>query len=366
MAEEQDDAQKTEEPTHKRLQDAFKKGQKASSREINNFFILIALTFFVATMMPGVMGDLHNLLKPYIMMPDQYSMEYGGFYQKMSELLGSVLVLMVPFMLMMMVAALAGGMIQNRINFALESIKPKWSKVSPLKGLKRLFSLRSLVEFSKGIVKISVVGVVSFAAFYSVFDMFELLPDTAIEDAMKFAQEIAVNMLMGTVIVVFLIAAVDYAYQKFEFIKNLRMTKQEVKDEYKQQEGDPLVKQKLRQIRMERARNNMMANVQEADVVVTNPTHYAIALKYDSNTMNAPMVVGKGLDKVALRIRELAERHDIPIVRNPPMARILYDDAEMDAEIPLQYYKAVAEIIGYVYKLKGLIPDMELRNTKKK
>lgn len=368
MSEEQDDAQKTEDPTQKRLEEAFKKGQKANSREINNFFILLSLTFFITIMMPTLMADMHNLLKPYIMMPDQFALDTGtsSFLIKMRELLSSVLLALVPFIIMMMVAALAGGMVQNKINFALESIKPKWSKVSILKGLKRMFSLRSLVEFAKGILKIMIVGFVGFAAVYGVFDHFEILPGSPVEDALLFTLHIATNMMIGVCMVVFLIAIVDYSYQKFEFIKNLRMTMQEVKDEYKQQEGDPLVKQKLRQIRMERAQNNMMASVQGADVVVTNPTHYAVALKYDSNTMQAPVMVGKGIDKVALRIRDLAERNEIPIVRNPPMARLLFEEAEIDKEIPLQYYKAVAEIIGYVYKLKGIIPDMGLRNTPKK
>ncbi len=366
MAEEQDDSQKTEQPTQKRLEEAFKKGQKASSREINHFFILLGLMFAVTVMMPGILQDFRRLLLPYIAMPDEIALDFGNFRNNMSDLLLSTLLIMLPLALMMMVLAIASGMVQNRINFALESIKPKWEKVSPLKGLKRLFSMRSIVEFVKGIVKISIVGFVGGIAVYAVFDRFELLPDMPIQEALLFASSIAFNMLMGVIVVVFFVALLDYSYQKFEFIKNLKMTKQEVKDEYKQQEGDPLVKQKLRQIRMERARQNMMAKIPDADVIVTNPTHYSVALKYDSLTMNAPIVIAKGIDKVALRIREQGERHDVPLVRNPPMARLLYAEAELDEEIPLTYYKAVAEIIGYVYKLKGFVPPMNMGNSPKK
>ncbi len=154
----------------------------------------------------------------------------------------------------------------------------------------------------------------------------------------------------------FFIAAMDYGYQRHEFMKNMRMTKQEVRDEYKQQEGDPIVKQRLRQIRMERARKRMMAEVPKADVVITNPTHYAVALRYDNANMAAPKVVAKGVDFVAKTIRELAEKHGVMMVRNPPLARALYDAVDLDAEIPAQHYKAVADVISYVYKLKGRLP----------
>jgi flagellar biosynthetic protein FlhB len=172
-------------------------------------------------------------------------------------------------------------------------------------------------------------------------------------DMLALAQLVAGKMLIAACIILFMLSIFDYFYQRFIFMKQMRMTKQETKDEYKQQEGDPHIKGKLRQIRRDKARKRMMAAVPQADVIVTNPTHYAVALKYDSTTMPAPKVLAKGTDAVALRIREMAEKHKIPVMRNPPLARVLYDTTEIDEEIPVEHYQAVAKIIGYVYKLKG-------------
>ena len=171
---------------------------------------------------------------------------------------------------------------------------------------------------------------------------------------LDFILAVAARLMIAMCCIQLIIALIDFIYQKFEYIQNLKMTKQEIKDEYKQQEGDPMVKQKLRAIRRERVRNRMMEAVPESDVVITNPSHYSVALKYDSKTMNAPIVVAKGVDKVALKIREIAEQNDIMIMRNPPLTRLLYDHADVDEEIPLEYYKAVAQVIGYVYRMKGM------------
>lgn len=351
---EQDDASKTEDPTHKRLEDAVKKGQVASSREVNSFFILLGMTFILVLLAPGVMSDVKSRLSRYVTMPHDYEIDKASFQLEMSSLLSDLLVIMLLPALVAVASVFAANLVQNKFIFSAEPIMPKLEKISPLKGLKRMFSRRSMVEFIKGIIKITVVGAVSVAAIWPYKEYMQLLPDEDMADLLAFTSTLTLRMLIGVCVIMFLIAIIDYAYQKFEYLKNLRMTKQEVKDEYKQQEGDPLVKQKLRQIRRERARKRMMENVPKADVVITNPTHYAVALQYDQLTMSAPHVVAKGKDKVALRIREVAEQHKITVMRNPPLARLLYDNAELDEEIPLEYFKAVAEIIGYVYKLKGI------------
>jgi flagellar biosynthetic protein FlhB len=173
---------------------------------------------------------------------------------------------------------------------------------------------------------------------------------------LEYTQAISIKVLTAICIFLFLLAIIDYLYQRFNILKSLRMSKHELKEEYKQQEGDPHVKQRLRALRRERAQKRMMANVPKADVIITNPTHYAIALKYDAATMQAPVLLAKGADEVAARIREKAGEHKIPIIRNPPLARILYDTTDVDDEIPIEHYQAVAKIIGYVYRLKGKGP----------
>lgn len=351
---EQDDASKTEDPTHKRLEDAIKKGQVASSREVNSFFILLGLTFIIMLLAPGIMHDLKARLTRYVTMPQDFVIDKASFQNEMSDLLSDVLVIMLLPALVAIASVFAANIVQNRFVFSIEPVIPKLEKISPLKGIKKLFSRRTLVEFIKGLIKITIVGVVSVMAIWPYKEHMRLLPDESMYDMLSFTSTVTGRMLIGVCIITFLIAIIDFAYQKLEYMKNLRMTKQEVKDEYKQQEGDPLVKQKLRQIRRERARKRMMENVPKADVVITNPTHYAVALQYDQLTMSAPHVVAKGKDKVAHRIREMAEQHKITIMRNPPLARLLYDNAELEEEIPLEYFKAVAEIISYVYKLKGI------------
>ena len=356
MAEDdQDDASKTEEPSQKRLDEALKKGQVPTSREVNSFFILLGLTFIVMMIGPGIMHDVQERVTRYITMPHDFDVDdKAAFAIEMEGLLSDILVIMLLPALIAIVSVFAANLVQNRFVFSLEPIIPKLNKISPMKGLERLFSRKTLVEFIKGLIKIAVVGVVAMGAVWPYKEGLRLLPDHDVMSMLAYTSTLAGRMLIGICIVMFLIALLDFAYQKFEYIKNLRMTKQELKDEYKQQEGDPMVKQKLRQIRRERAQKRMMENVPKADVIITNPTHYAVALQYDQLTMGAPHVVAKGTDKVALRIREIAEKNKITIMRNPPLARLLYDNAEIDEEIPIEYFKAVAEVIGYVYKLKGI------------
>lgn len=351
---EQDNAQKTEEPTAKRREDALKKGQVVTSREVNHFFILLCLAALVIIMAPGLMESLKFRLSPYILLAHDVSIDDRSFLQNMRALMTDLLLEMLIFVMMCVAAVFAANAVQNRFVLSLEPIKPKLEKISPIKGVGRLFSRRNLVEFLKGILKIVIVGAIVVIAVYPYKEYLQLLPDESIFDILAFISTISARILIAVCVITALIALIDFAYQKYEHTQQLRMTKQEVRDEYKQQEGDPMVKQRLRQIRRERLSKQMMAAVPEADVVITNPTHYAVALKYDTATMIAPKLIAKGKDKVALRIKERAEEHKIIVMRNPPLTRLLFDNVAIDDEIPLEYYKAVAEIIGYVYKLKGI------------
>lgn len=353
MADEQDDSQKTEEPTHKRLEDARKKGQVASSREINSFFILFVFGLIVTAFAPYILRGVNAVLFPFIARPEQIATDAGNLIRVTRHLAADIGVVMIVPVALALFAALGAGFLQNGFNASWEPLKPKLEKISPLKGLKRMFSMKSVVEFIKGILKISLVGIVGTLVIMPYMPYVPLLPSEDTQDILRFIATLTRRMIIGMLIVIFLIAALDYLYQRFEYMKNLRMSKQEIKEEYKQQEGDPHLKQKLKQIRMERARGRMMAAVPKADVVITNPTHYAVALKYEPDSMRAPVLIAKGTDTAAQRIKEIAFKNKIPVLRNPVLARSLYADVEVDASIPQQHYMVVAKIISYVFKLKG-------------
>jgi len=252
---------------------------------------------------------------------------------------------------LLFLAAIAGNMIQHKPVFTAERMKPKLDKISPLKGFKRIFGLSALVNFLKGLGKMLLVGVVAFSITWPHRDQVANIISWNIASLLPFIRELAIQMLGGVLAILAAIAVFDFMYQRHEFTKKQRMTKQDVKDEHKQSDGDPAVKSKLRQLRMERGRKRMMAAVPDASVVIVNPTHFAVALKYDGAIMAAPVCVAKGVDQVALRIRTVALENDVPIVENPPLARALHATIEIDDEVPAAQYEAVAKVIGYVLRL---------------
>jgi flagellar biosynthetic protein FlhB len=363
MAEDQDDSSKTEEPSHKKLEEARKRGQLVSSREVNHFFIIVAFTFFVLSLGPHMAQGVVQLLEPFITQPDEMEMSAAGFSSIMRDvIIGTALLLAIP-LLATFAAALAPSFIQNKWVIAVESIKPKFEKISPKAGLKRLLGMKAWVEFLKNLLKIAVIAAIAVSIALPHRHELESLPALGSTGMLAFAQAIAAKMLLAVCVLLFLLSIGDYLWQRHTFLKQMRMSRQEMKDEYKQQEGDPHIKQKLKQIRREKARQRMMANVPKADVIITNPTHYAVALQYDPSKMPAPKLIAKGADDVAGRIREMATKNKIPIVRNPPLARILYDTTDIDDEIPIEHYAAVAKVIGYVYKLKGKKPPQPAAKT---
>lgn len=353
MSESQDDSQKTEEPTQHRLSEAEKKGQIPYSREVNNFFVMVALALMVAWVFPDMLKRGKDALVPFIASPEDVIISTGSLRDLLIEvLMDSALILMMPLALIIFLVV-GAALLQSRFIFAVERIKPKMEKISVVKGAKRMFSMRSVVEFIKGIIKLAIISVVSVMAIHDSLPSLEEVPTYEPQELLLFLADLSMRIMVGACCVMFLVAIADYVYQRHEFMKQMRMSKQEIKDEYKQQEGDPHIKGKLKQLRMERARQRMMAAVPTANVVITNPTHYAVALKYETGLMQAPILVAKGVDAVAFRIRDLAKEHDIPIVENPPLARTLHANVDLDQEIPYEHYKAVAEVISYVYRLKG-------------
>lgn len=353
MAEGEDDSQKTEEPTPKKMQEARKKGQVALSREVNNWVMLLAGTIVIATLGAPTLGKIKDILVFYIAQAHQIPYGPGGVEFALGEGITRTMIVLAMPIIALMLAAFLAPFIQIGPIFSGESIKPDPSKISIIKGFSRLFSKRSLMEFVKGILKIVVVGTVGFIVIEPYFHDLEHVIALPMPMFMKEMQELIVRMMIGMLTVLLVIAVIDLVYQRMEHAKKMRMTKQELKDEYKQTEGDPHIKSKLRQLRTERARQRMMQNVPKADVVITNPTHYSIALQYDPKEMEAPVCIAKGVDAVALRIREVAKEHDIILFENKPLAQALYKVVDIDEAIPYEHFKAVAEIISYVFKTKG-------------
>ena len=350
---EQDKEQKTEEPTGKRLEEAFEKGNIPHSREVTSFVMLAMLALVVSWFAPSILYNTKVMLTPFLADAESIPVDQEGLGNVLSDLMvTSVFILAVP-LFGAMLAAIIANLMQNGFLFSTEPVMPKLDRISPLSGIKRLFSIRSVMEFVKGLIKIIIVGAVAFVAVYPELVHIKQLPSSSVEAGLMFLGSLAARMTIGVAIAMFFIAILDFLFQRYQYMKSLRMSRQEIKDEYKQSEGDPVIKGRLRRLRMERARKRMMAEVPKADVVITNPTHFAVALIYDNLKMKAPKVVAKGQDLIALKIREVAKEHDVPIVENPPLARALYDSAELDEEIPVTHYEAVAKIISYVYKLKG-------------
>lgn len=347
------DEEKTEEPTHKRLEDARKKGQVAYSKEVGNFFMIFTLTIIVIMLAPSVMKNTSANLAEYLSRAAEFEATPSGFADMgASAVINTLKALALPFILLV-AAAFAASFIQNGFNISADPITPKLEKISIKKGFERIFSQRSFMEFVKGIIKIIIIGIVAYFAVIGKIKTLEQTPSAETEDVMFLLKSLCSSILVAVCVAIFLIAIMDFMYQKLQFIKQMRMSKHEIKEEYKQQEGDPKIKGKLKQMRMERARKRMMAAVPTADVVITNPTHYAIALKYEQDKTAAPIVVAMGVDKIAERIKELAEENKVPIVRNAPLARALYDEGDLEKEIPFAHYQSVAEVISYVYKLKN-------------
>ncbi|MDP2124848.1 MAG: flagellar biosynthesis protein FlhB [Parvibaculum sp.] len=349
---EHDDSEKTEEPTHRKLEEAQKKGDVVKSQEISTWFVMLGAAVALALMATGTATSLSGTLKVFIAQPESIPMDADHLRKIWLDVGGTVFGVLLAPLSILILAALIGNVIQHAPVFTADRMKPKLSKISPKEGMKRLFGAKSLMNLAKGIVKLSVVGVVATMIVWPERDRLVLMMTWEIAQLLPLVRELALKMFAGVIAVMTVVAALDYLFERLQWMKKQRMTIQEVKDEYKQMEGDPTVKAKLRQIRVERGRKRMMAAVPTATVIITNPTHYAVALKYEQG-MGAPTCVAKGVDAVALRIREVGREHDVAIIENPPLARALYATVEIDHEIEPEHYKAVAEVIGYVMRLKA-------------
>jgi flagellar biosynthetic protein FlhB len=362
MADDRDDSQQTEEPTQRHLDDARASGDVVKSHEVTTFVVLAGGTLAVAIFGHSVARDLTTMFQVYLENAGDMGTSSTELMALMREtVLKLFAILMAPFGLMM-AAGLLGHLVQGRPVFTASRMSLDLTKLSPLKGLGRLFGMDGLINLVKGVIKMAIVGAVMWTQLWPERTKLESVlgqaPIDVAGDMMHLLFKIAIAML----VVMLVVAGLDYFWQRFRFMQRNRMSKQEIKEEFRESEGDPAVKGRIRQIRNDRARRRMMAAVPQATVVITNPTHFAVALLYESGKMDAPICVAKGMDALALRIRKVAEDNDVPIVENPPLARALHASVEVDEAIPAEHYKAVAQVIGFVMRLTDKIkaPSIEL------
>jgi len=351
MAEQSEDNEKTEDPTQKRLDEALERGDVAKSQEVSTWFVLAGATLMLLTFANPMASSLKATLGGLIANAHRIPTDGAALILLSSRIGKEVIAAIAIPVLLVALFAVAGNVIQHRLVWSTEGLTPKLSKISPLAGFKRLFSKVALVNFAKGIAKIAILGTVMTMLLWPertrlegmvTFDVASILPFTAV---------FALKMLGFVVIIMAFIAGADYFFQYRQWYERQKMSLQEIKEEFKQTDGDPQIKARIRRIRETKMRKRMMAAVPEASVVIMNPTHYAVALKYERGD-NAPLCVAKGLDNIALKIRQVAEAHGVPVVENPPLARALHATVEVDQEIPAEHYRAVAEVIGYVMRLR--------------
>jgi flagellar biosynthesis protein FlhB len=346
---EQDD--RTEEPTQHKLEQAIKKGDVAKSQELSTLFVLGGLAISIAVLSKPVAVNLAFDLRAFLMNAHQIPSDAASMLiVGRSALVVALTAMALPF-LFLMFAGLTGGAIQHRPLWTVDPLQPKLERISMLKGAKRMFGKEALVNFTKGLLKISIVGALATAILWSERDSLDVMVQIDPDLLGGAVQGLAIKLLLGILTLFFFVAIGDALYQRMSWYKRQRMTRKEIRDEHKQTDGNPEVKAKMRQLRTMRVRRRMMASVPDATVIITNPTHYAVALKFEKG-MQAPVCVAKGVDSLALRIRKLAGEHDVPIVENPPLARALHATVDIDGEIPVEHYKAVAEVIGFVLRLR--------------
>jgi flagellar biosynthetic protein FlhB len=355
MADDRDPSQQTEEPTAKRLQEAAEHGDVVKSPELNTFILLLAGTIAVMMFGGATMKSMATTLRVFLEQPDQIAVDPGALMMLAKDVLTMLAGILAPIFVVMIAAAIGGHVLQAPPTFTVEKLKPDFSRLNLMAGLKRMFGVEGLINLAKGLLKIGVVGFAIWTQIWPERAMLESVMGQSPMGVMGDMSHLLYKVLLAALAALAVIAAADYFVQRYRFLQRNRMSRQEIKEEYRQNEGDPQIKAKIRQIRQERAKKRMIAAVPEATVIITNPTHYAVALKYESGKMMAPVCVAKGIDALALKIREVAREHDVPIVENPPLARALHATVEVDEVIPQEHFKAVAQVIGYVMRLTGKI-----------
>jgi len=345
--------EKTEKATPKKRQDERKKGKVAKSQDVNTA-ILLLFSFSILFIFGGMMKEsMMTLYRQTFTEFIHWDLTENSVHQIFSGASIEVAKMLAPIVLIAIVAGLASNLMQVGFLFTAEPLKFDLKKIDPIQGAKRIFSIRALVELLKSLLKIVFIATVTFAIIWKFKDDMMMMAFKDIEGALSFFGKTTIIMGISATIALLFLSVFDYAYQRYDFEKNMRMSKQDIKDEHKNIEGDPLIKSKIKEKQRQMAMRRMMSEVPTADVVITNPTHYAIAIKYDENKATAPYIVAKGTDQVALKIKEIAKNNDVVTVENRPLARSLYSETEIGDLIPEHFFKAIAEILAYVYRLNN-------------
>jgi flagellar biosynthetic protein FlhB len=346
-------ADRTEQATPKRREEARKKGQVPKSQEISSVMVLMAgmsALFFLGTFM---VQQLSVLTAQFLGQVDSLSLHPDNLQNLSGRLIQSILLIVSPVLVAVWGISILSNYAQSGAIFSAEIVKPNWSKISPLKGLQRVFSKQALVELLKSLLKIIIIGGVGYSIIKKELPHILLLTSQEPGQIIRYISSISWSLFIKIGAVMMLVAGLDYVFQRWTYEKNLRMTKQEIKEEFKTTEGDPLIKSRIRSIQRQLASRRMMAEVPKADVIITNPTHLAIALRYQMKEMEAPKVVAKGAGWVAEKIVEIGRNHQVPLVENKPLARTLYRTVDIGQMIPSALYQAVADILAYVYRIKN-------------
>ncbi|NUR13630.1 MAG: flagellar biosynthesis protein FlhB [Bradyrhizobium sp.] len=351
MAEDNDPESQTEDPTQKRLDDALERGDVAKSQEINTWFMMAGGTLVVSTFSGSVGSGLVTPMRNLLANSWMIKTDGKALLALMQQIEFAILAAVGVPLLMLVLAAIAGNMLQHRLVWSAESLTPKFSKISPGAGFKRIFGKQAAANFLKGIGKLVLLGVVMTMILWPERHRMEAMVRLDPAAMLGASTSMTIHLLGAVVAALAIVAIADYFFQYRSWFQRQKMSLQEIKEEFKQSEGDPHIKGKIRQLRQQRAKKRMMSAVPKASVIITNPTHYSVALSYERG-MSAPICVAKGVDNLAFKIREIAREHDIPIVENVPLARALYATVDIDQEIPTEHYHAVAEVIGYVMRLK--------------
>ena len=345
--------QKTEEPTSKRVTDTEKKGNFAHSKEINSSFILLAA--LLGFMILGEQSTRNVMGSWTDMFAESWALQLTPeeLYKVTANAMQAFVKIVGPFLIIIMLAGVMSNLLQiGGLRFSSHPLVPKFNKLNPLSGFGRIFSKNSVMELFKSLFKVGIISVISYYVIKSHWKEIPPLMGFGVGQVLSFMGFVALEIIFNVLLVMIFLSLLDFTFQKFTYLENLRMTKQEVKEERKESDGNPQVKQRIRTVQMQMARKRMMSAVPEADVIVTNPTHISIAIKYDTENFAAPLVVAKGVGPIAMRIREIAKENGIPLVEDKPLARTLNKTVEVGQMIPASLYKAVAEILAYVYKLK--------------
>lgn len=347
-----DDQEKTEEPTEKKLSDARKKGQVARSKELSTMAILVggALVFLLFGSFIG--EAMFDMMKHALVLEREDAFDTSRMLIRLGMVASDAALTLFVFLLVMLIFGVAGTLAVGGFNFSWEAAAPKFNKLNPISGLKRIFGVQGLVELAKSIAKVAVIIGVAYTSLVAYFPQIMHISVEILPDNLFTALDIFSWIFLWMALSMIVIAAIDVPYQLWNHTKQLRMTHKDIKDEHKNTEGDPMVKGRIRRAMMQASNRRMMQAVPDADVVVTNPTHYSVAIKYDTNKAGAPIVLAKGADQMAFHIRDIAEAHDIPVMSSPMLARSIYHTTEVDDEIPEKLFAAVAQVLAYVFQLK--------------